>query len=166
LLTGARSGEILKLRWDEVDFERGILLLPDSKTGKKTILLNSAALMVLDALPRVGPYVIAGRKPGKPRYGLSKPWRAVLRRAGIVYARIHDLRHTHASFGVGAGLGLPIVGKLLGHMRAATTERYAHLDNTPLRLGSELIGNIIAAALSGKGREPGQPIAAEDPPRC
>jgi integrase len=65
--------------------------------------------------------------------------------------RIHDLRHTYASFGAAGGMGLPIIGKLLGHSQAATTARYAHLDNDPLRRASETIAGRIAAAMGGKG---------------
>jgi len=150
LLTGARRGEILALKWESVDLERGILHLPDSKTGKKTIVINAAAKQVLAALPKAGNYVIAGRSPDKPRHDLKKPWAAVLRRAGVSSARLHDLRHTHASFGVNAGMGLPIVGKLLGHSQSSTTERYAHLENDPVRRASEKIGGKLAAALEGK----------------
>jgi integrase len=74
----------------------------------------------------------------------------VSKRAGLDGVRLHDLRHTYASFGAGGGLGLPIIGKLLGHTQAATTARYAHLDNDPLRRASEHIGSRIAAALEGK----------------
>jgi integrase len=62
----------------------------------------------------------------------------------------HDLRHTYASFGAGGGLGLPIIGRLLGHVHTATTARYAHLDDDPLRRASEAIARRIAAALDGK----------------
>jgi len=147
LFTGARLREILHLKWDHVDLERGLLLLPDTKTGKKAIVLNAPALDVLTNLPRVGCYVIAGDDPEKPRADLKRPWQAAARRAGLSGVRIHDLRHTHASFGAGAGLGLPIIGKLLGHTTAATTARYAHLDVDPLRRASERIGSEIAAAL-------------------
>lgn len=151
ILTGARLREILHLKWDQIDFQRGLLLLPKSKTGKKTIILNAPALSVLSGLPRVGTYVIAGMSAGhedeRPRSDLKKPWRAVSRRAGLEYVRIHDLRHTHASIGAGAGLGLPIIGNLLGHTQAATTARYAHLDNDPLRKASNHIANEIAAAM-------------------
>jgi integrase len=147
LLTGARLREILHLRWEHVDFERGLLLLPDSKTGKKAIVLNAPALDVLANLPRAGSYVIAGGDPEKPRADLKRPWQAVARRAGLGGVRVHDLRHTHASYGAGAGLGLPIIGKLLGHTQAATTQRYAHLDADPLRRASERIGGDIAAAM-------------------
>jgi integrase len=83
----------------------------------------------------------------KPRADLNKPWRSIAKRAGLAGLRIHDLRHTHASFGAGAGLGLPIIGKLLGHTRASTTQRYAHLDTDPLRRASDNIGARLAAAL-------------------
>jgi integrase len=152
LFTGARLREILHLKWENVDFERGVLFLPDSKTGKKTIVLNAPALKVLSSLEPIGAYVIAGERLDKPRADLKRPWTLVRRRAGLEGLRIHDLRHTYASFGAGGGLGLPIIGKLLGHARAATTQRYAHLDNDPLRKATDAIGARIAAALQGKPR--------------
>jgi integrase len=134
-----------------VDFERGMLLLPDSKTGKKAIVLNAPALDVLANLPRIGAYVIAGENAGaqneRPRSDLKRPWQAVARRANLKGVRIHDLRHTHASVGAGAGLGLPIIGKLLGHAHATTTARYAHLDADPLRRASERIGLQLSKAM-------------------
>lgn len=155
LLTGARLREILHLKWAHVDFERGLLLLPDSKTGQKTVILNAAALSILTQMPRIGAYVIAGESAGtkgeKPRADLKRPWAAVLKRAGLEGLRIHDLRHNFASFGVGGGMGLPIVGKLLGHSQPATTQRYAHFDADPLRKASNAIGNTIAAAM-GEGQ--------------
>jgi integrase len=151
ILTGARLREILHLKWEHVDFERGMLLLPDSKTGKKAIVLNAPALSVLANVPRVGSFVIAGQSAGagdeQPRSDLKRPWEAVAKRARLEGVRIHDLRHTHASVGAGAGLGLPLIGKLLGHANAATTARYAHLDADPLRKASDRIGNHIAAAM-------------------
>ncbi|WP_417841763.1 tyrosine-type recombinase/integrase [Terasakiella sp.] len=154
ILTGARLREILTLQWGHVDLERGILLLPDSKTGKKTIILNAPAQQIIAGLPRIGKYVIASDSAGqaeeKPRADLKRPWSTVTRRAGLEGVRIHDLRHTHASFGVGASFGLPIVGKLLGHTQLRTTERYAHLETDPLRRASNSIGNSLAAAMGEK----------------
>jgi integrase len=151
IFTGARLREILHLKWEHVDFERGLLMLPTSKTGKKTIVLNAPALAVLNGLPRIGTYVIAGTSAGeqdeRPRSDLKRPWKAVSKRAELTGVRIHDLRHTHASVGAGAGLGLPIIGKLLGHTQNATTQRYAHLDNDPLKKASEHIGSQLAAAM-------------------
>jgi integrase len=150
LFTGCRLREILHLKWEQVDLERGLLFLADSKTGKKTVILNAPALAVLSELDRLGPYVVPGDDPDKPRADLKRPWEAVARRASFDGVRLHDLRHTYASFGAGGGLGLPIIGKLLGHTQASTTARYAHLDNDPLRRASETIGGRIAAAMEGK----------------
>ncbi len=152
ILTGARLREILELKWEYVDFERGLLLLPDSKTGRKSIVLNAPALAVLSQLTHVCPFVIPGDNLEMARHDLNRPWRLVSKRAKLDGVRLHDLRHTYASFGAGSGLGLPIIGKLLGHAQAATTARYAHLDNDPLRRASEQIGGRIAVAL-------GEPVA-------
>jgi integrase len=149
LFTGCRLREILHLRWEHVDMERGCLFLPDSKSGRKTVILNAPALAVLNTLERVGSYVVPGDDPDHPRHDLKRPWDAVTKRAGLPGVRLHDLRHTYASFGAGGGLGLPIIGRLLGHMQPATTARYAHLDNDPLRRASEAIAGRIAAALDG-----------------
>jgi integrase len=149
LFTGCRLREILHLRWEHVDSERGCLFLPDSKSGRKTVVLNAPALAVLNSLERVGPYVVPGHDPEQPRHDMKRPWDAVNRRAGLTGVRLHDLRHTYASFGAGGGLGLPIIGRLLGHAQATTTARYAHLDNDPLRRASEAIAGRIAAALDG-----------------
>jgi integrase len=150
LFTGCRLREILHLRWGHVDFERGCLFLPDSKSGRKTVILNAPVLAVLNGLERVGTYVVPGDDPEKPRHDLKRPWCAVTKQADLVGVRLHDLRHTYASFGAGGGLGLPIIGRLLGHAQAATTARYAHLDNDPLRRASEAIAQQISAALDGK----------------
>jgi integrase len=147
LFTGCRLREILHLRWEHVDFERGLLFLPNTKTGRKTIVLNVPALAVLKGLERIGSYVVASEQPDEPRADLKRPWAMVTREARLEGLRIHDLRHSFASFGAGGGLGLPIVGKLLGHASAVTTARYAHLDADPLRVASERIGSTIAAAL-------------------
>lgn len=151
IFTGARLREILHAHWSQVDTERGIIFLPDSKTGKKPIYLSAAAQAVLAGLPRIdgNPHIIAGAKAGAPRADLKKPWSAICRAAGLESVRLHDLRHSFASFGAGASLGLPIIGKLLGHSQAATTNRYAHLDADPLRRAVDVIGASIAAAMDG-----------------
>jgi integrase len=157
VFTGCRLREILHLKWEEVDFERGLLFLGDSKTGKKSIILNAPALAVLQELPRRSIYVIPGDMPDAPRGDLKRLWSAVIARADLDGVRIHDLRHTFASYGAGGGLGLPIVGKLLGHTQASTTQRYAHLDVDPLRRAAETIGGTIDAAM--RGGKPGNVVA-------
>lgn len=147
LFTGCRLREILHLKWEQIDFQRGLLNLGDSKTGPRAVILNPPALVVLSELKRIGPYVVPGDDPEKPRADLKRPWQAVSKHAGLEGVRLHDLRHTFASYGAGAGLGLPIIGKLLGHSQASTTQRYAHLDDDPQRRASERIGRDIANAL-------------------
>jgi len=162
IFTGARLREILHLEWEHVDLERGLLMLPDSKTGKKTIVLNAPALTILSGLTRIGRYVIAsdsaGEKDEKPRADLKRPWAALTRHAGLDGLRIHDLRHNFAASGAGGGMGLPIIGKLLGHSQPQTTARYAHLDADPLRCASNAIGATLAAAL-GEKEESGKIIS-------
>jgi integrase len=147
IFTGARLREILDLRWENVDLHRGLLFLADSKTGKKTIVLGAPAIAVLETLPRVGKFVIAGNDNEKPRADLQKPWGLVSARANLVGLRLHDLRHSFASVGAGSGFGLPIIGKLLGHSNSKTTERYAHLAADPLRRASDAISSSIARAM-------------------
>lgn len=153
MLTGCRVGEILNLEWTQVDLQRGLLFLPDSKTGRKTVVLSEAAMDVLRTTPKIGKFVIAGdtagKKDEKPRSDLKKPWAAICERAGIQGVRLHDLRHTFASIGAGSGLGLPVIGKLLGHARSATTERYAHVAVDASKRAADAIAGQIAAALNG-----------------
>jgi hypothetical protein len=80
---------------------------------------------------------------------LHKPWGRLCRRASLDHLRIHDLRHSYASVAVGAGVGLYLTGKILGHLRNTTTERYAHLSDNPIRQANELIGRRIADAMQG-----------------
>lgn len=165
IFTGARLREILNLEWEFVDLDRGLLRLRDSKTGPKTIILNAPARAVLAGLHRRGKYVFPGEgRDGKeqPRTDLKRPWRLVCRAAGLEGVRIHDLRHSFASVGAGDGHGLVIVGKLLGHKRAETTLRYAHLDADPLRKATDAIATRIAAAM---GEAPAEPAAEVIPIR-
>jgi integrase len=148
LLTGARKGEILTLRWDWVDAERSCLRLPDSKTGAKVIPLASAALELLNALPQRGPFALPAGK-GKSNYtGLQKDWERVREHAGLTGVRIHDLRHSFASFAVADGHSLFLIGKVLGHKQARTTEGYAHLADDPLRIVADKTAARIAAAMT------------------
>ncbi|WP_340644813.1 tyrosine-type recombinase/integrase [Phenylobacterium sp.] len=157
IYTGARLREILHLRWSEVDLERGTLFLSDSKTGRKPIMLNDAAATILRDLKQVGTYVIPGDDPKHPRHDLKRPWAAVSKAAGLEGVRLHDLRHTFASFAAASGLSLPIIGRLLGHTNAKTTQRYAHLSDAALRLATEAIGT----AIQGKAKTP-KPKPAND----
>ena len=151
IFTGARKSEILGLHWRMVEFERALLRLPDSKTGEKVIYLSAPALQLLAELPRIAgnPHVLPGERSGRHLVNVEKTWRRVRHDAGLDDVRLHDLRHSFAAIGAGAGLGLPVIGALLGHTESATTQRYAHLAADPVRAANEAIGRRIAAALAG-----------------
>ncbi len=152
ILHGARLNEILTLKWDYVDLERKLLLLPDSKTGKKAITLNEPALHVLQHAPRLAgnSYVIVGSNEGEHLVNLQKPWRRLRKLAELDDVRLHDLRHAFASWAVAGGASLPIIGRQLGHSQASTTQRYAHLADDPVRKATENTAQRISAALSNK----------------
>lgn len=146
LLTGARLGEICRLKWEYLD-DRGIAWLPQSKTGPKPLYFPQPALEVLETLPRSSVWVLPGINPAKPMSQPQRPWYRLCARAGVSNVRLHDLRHTFASLGVQSGLSLPIIGALLGHQRPGTTHRYAHLADDPLRQAATRISGLIATAL-------------------
>lgn len=159
VLTGARKSEILGLRWAWVDVEARRANLPDSKTGEKSVILSPPALEVLAGLPRDedNPHVIRGGKPGAALVNLKDPWLAIREAAGLDNVRIHDLRHSFASVGAAGGASLPVIGALLGHTQASTTQRYAHLHDDPLQAAAATIGGRIAVAM-GDGRDEGEVI--------
>ncbi len=153
MLSGCRKSEILTLRWEEVDFESGCLRLSDSKTGEKVVMLGAPALDILNNLPRLknNSYVFPGKNIGQHLVGVPKVWERIRERAGLNWATLHILRHSFASYGAGSGLGLPIIGKLLGHKDAATTARYAKVDHDPARMAANRISEGIALALNPDG---------------
>jgi len=162
LLTGCRLNEILTLKWDNVDLKRGLLHLPHSKTGERDVYLGKAAVELLEKAPRVSDWVIAGRDSSKPLVNLPSFFGRVRQEAKLKDLRIHDLRHTQASFGVGSGLSLYLVGGLLGHRQAATTQRYAHFTDDPLRQAADRVAGDISAALEGGQAEAVKPRAADN----
>ena len=149
LFTGAREGEILGLRWEQIDWTRGTARLQDSKTGAKTIYLSPPALEVLHALRTRtdGPWCLPGKHPSRPLVPPQRVWRRLRHEAGIDDVHLHDLRHTFASVGAREGLSLPMIGALLGHTDSATTQRYAHLVNDPVQEAANQVGHAISAAL-------------------
>jgi integrase len=156
VFTGARLGEILGLQWSWIDFERGEARLPDSKTGAKTLHLPPPALAVLAELPRIegNPHVIPGGVAGSALANLQKPWRAIRRAAGLDDVRIHDLRHAFASVAASSGMSLLVIGKMLGHTQAQTTQRYAHLAVDPVKAAAASVAAKIDAAMrSGKSND-------------
>ena len=148
-LTGMRRNEILTLRWEYVSEEHESLFLPDSKTGRKAVHLSPPALALLQAIPRLegNPYVICGERPGRHLVNIEKPWRRIRAAAKLDDVRLHDLRHSFASVAASGGQSLVVIGKLLGHSQPATTARYAHLADDPVKAASDAVGRHIASAM-------------------
>jgi integrase len=151
ILTGARRGEIQGLQWREVDIDRRSIVLPDarSKTGARRIPLSDAAIEVLEGIKRKGDYVFPANRVNAASghtVGLPRAWRAIREEAGLDDLRIHDLRHSFASFAAEAGASLQLIGKALGHTQMRTTERYAHLRDDPLHALVNEIGERVKGA--------------------
>lgn len=155
LLTGARRNEILTLKWTDVDFERKLIRLQESKTGQKTIYLSAPALQILSDIPRIegNPFVICGRKEGSHLVNIKDAWGDIRKRAGLEDVRIHDLRHNYASTAVVSGHHLKVIGSLLGHSNTKTTERYSHLANDPLQTANEAISRRILDAMTNEPKK-------------
>ena len=152
LLTGCRPGEIRRLRWSEVKPDR--LTLIDAKTGPRHVLLGDSARELLDGLAETasGDWVFPGKNGDEPltKGDLYSFWIKARDAAGIVAdARLHDLRHAHASHAVMNGESLHVAGRLLGHRRASTTNRYVHLDDATLSQAAERVAVAIMRKVRG-----------------
>jgi integrase len=171
LLTGARRNEITQAKWEYVNWQRRTLLVPLSKSGKpRAIALNAQAIELLQAIPRQdgNSYIFPSEVTGRPSPSLYFPWDRIRERAGLFSVRLHDLRHSFASFLVNQGISLYVVQGLLGHSHARTTQRYAHLAQETLLDAAQVVGTMVggapqapesgaaplrgAAVLSGKNR--------------
>jgi integrase len=157
LLTGARRGEVLAMRWADVGLTEGIWSKPPSSTKQKEhhqVPLSAPARQLLSDLQAqqagkrhvLPTFVFPGTGATGHRIELKKDWRQLTKAAQISELRIHDLRHSYASQLVSGGASLPLVGALLGHANPSTTARYAHLAHDPLRAATERVGAVITAA--------------------
>lgn len=144
LLTGVRKREAMDMQWSDVDFTKSTWLLKFNKSGKaRHIALNTDAMAILNALPKISTYIFANPETGKPYNDIRKTFDKVMQCAGISNMRIHDLRHNFASLAVNSGESLFVVQKLLGHASPQTTQRYAHLQHSTLQNASEKIAAVI-----------------------
>jgi len=153
LYTGCRCGEMQTLKWEYIDWENSCLRLPDTKTGARVVYVGQHVLTTLREIenlpqrPRDNPYVFWGGRDNDFIRDLQKPWRKYRDAAELLDMRIHDLRHSFASYAISQGMTLAMVGKLLGHTQAQTTARYAHLMADPVREAAGRVAQEIAAAL-------------------
>ncbi len=145
LLTGARRSELLNARWQDVDLDRRMWLIPLSKTGKaRHVPLSQAAVDLIAALPRFKncAYLLPNPDTWKPFTSIKHSWQTARAAAGLGDVRIHDLRHSAASFMINAGIDLYTVGAVLGHKSHISTARYSHVAN----------GTLLAAVEAGAGK--------------
>ncbi len=152
LLTGCRMGEALSATWNQLDLDAGKWVKPGATTKQKTeheaplsaaaVLLLKGILAAADGGP-VSPWVFPGQVPSGHLVDIKRPWQAIRKAAGIEDVRLHDLRHTYASILASAGASLPMIGALLGHTQPATTARYTHLFDDPLRKMTDEVGHVV-----------------------
>jgi integrase len=163
LLTGWRKSEALALRWTDVDRKQGTVTLSDTKTGRSIRYLSSHAVDVLEGMRAYrqlhNPHVFPGAVTRKPYTDLTRIWDVVRHEAGVPDVRLHDLRHSYATFAASAGQDLSLIGALLGHRDVATTARYAHLFPERQQNAAEATGGAVAAALASKAAG-GSPVLA------
>jgi integrase len=148
MMTGARRGEVLNARWDQFDLEAGVWVKPSAHTKQRKehrVPLSAPALVLLSGMKQIsqGPFVFPGKALDQPLTDIKRTWVSVCRKANVKDARVHDLRHSFASILVSRGASLPLIGALLGHTQVATTARYAHLYDEPLREAVELVSSAI-----------------------
>lgn len=148
LYTGARKRELLDAKWQDVDFERQILTVPAERSKSRKnhhVVLSDAAVELLRSLPREDgmPWVFFNPKTGKPPVSIFYAWNTIRQRVGMPELRLHDLRHSYASFLVNAGRSLYEVQKLLGHHDPKVTMRYAHLSPQAMLDAANVVGDVL-----------------------
>ena len=167
MLTGCRVGEVLTLRWSDVDRKAGEIRLRDAKMGARMVPLSPTASAVLTGMVRVrrSPWVFPGKRRDRHLTHLTPYWHRVRERAEVEDVRIHDLRHSFASRALALGLALPMIGRLLGHTDIGSTARYAHLSRdaekvAAARVGGSIEDDILRADAAGLSGARGLPPAA------
>lgn len=153
-LTGMRLGELLGLRWADVDLAGGAIRLHDAKAGARTVPLGAPALALLDAMARTGDYVVHGPDPEK----LLSPntfrhfWNRLRVQASVLDGRPHDFRHTAGTYAAQAGFNAFLVRDLLGHKTLAMTGRYVERALDPMRAVADAFAGRVAAAFNGENK--------------
>ena len=152
-MTGLRIGEVIAMTWDDVDFEGGRVLLPDTKTGRRWQSLSSAALESLAALPRINGCDAVFSANGREAITYATAngaFRRAAKRAGLHDVRLHDLRRTLMTRAAASGIGTHVLRDLLGHKTTTMADRYIRHAGTAVAEATERLGNEMAAIMAGK----------------
>jgi integrase len=163
LLTGARRGEVLKARWEDIHWDQRRWRIPLPKAGEaRHIPLSDQALAILasrrEAVPEGVEWVFANPQTGKPFTNVTYSWCSAREKAGLADVRMHDLRHSFASFLINSGRSLYEVQRLLGHNHVRTTQRYAHLSQETLLSATNGVGAMLSASMAGPASLPSPPV--------
>jgi len=154
LFTGMRRGELFKLKWDDIDFERGFITIRDPKGGSdQKIPLNDAAREVLSKHPRDKSSLVFPGRFGGQLTDIKKAVNKIKEDAALPknFRPLHGLRHVYASMLASSGqVDMYTLQKLLTHKSPLMTQRYAHLRDDALKRASDLAGSIIQSAASAK----------------
>jgi integrase len=152
LLLGVRRDELLKAKWDDIDWDRKELKIPETKAGRiHYVPLSAPALSILQELPeqKGNPYILPGEKPGHHLVNIEKIWQRVRKAAGVEDVRLHDLRRTLGSWLAQSGNSLHLIGRVLNHSNQSTTAIYARFAQDNVRAALEAHGNKIIS-IAGK----------------
>jgi integrase len=154
-LTGMRLGEVLSLEWSMVDFQAGVIRLPDAKAGARAVPLSAAPAALLASLAGQegrGRFVVLGNNSNSPfaRTAFRTGWHHLRVGTGLSDLRPHDLRHTTGTFAAQAGANAFLVRDLLGHKTLAMTSRYVERTADPIRALADQVSNRVAAAMDGQ----------------
>ena len=162
-LTGCRRNEIAGLKWTEVDFYSGMLVLEDSKTGHSVRPLGTAALTLLQQIERIedSEFIFPADSGDGYFQGTKTPWARAIRKAELPGVTPHTLRHTIGSTAISTGEAIALTGAILGHSNPRSTAIYAHIQHEPSRKAANRVSKKIAAALFPKSALTG-PLSLED----
>lgn len=151
VLTGCRRQEIAELKWSEVDFDRGLLMLADSKTGRSVRPLANAALALMKSIDRdeESEFVFPADRGEGFFQGTKTIWPKIVKKAGLEGVTPHTLRHTMGAISTSSGEALALTGAILGHSNMRSTMIYAHVEMDPSRKAANRVGKKIANALAG-----------------
>lgn len=155
IMTGARKREVLDAKWEDFNIEQRIWRIPLAKSGKaRHVPISDGVLSLLDLVPHHDDcaYVFANPKTKLPFVSVYCSWHTARKSVGMPELRMHDLRHSFASFLVNSGRSLYEVQRILGHTQIKTTQRYAHLSQDSLLAAANEISKAVPILLTMPNR--------------